>query len=151
MVFGAGLCLGETWRTPPLILTTVDGNWSIHRRWDGDKITRSTRHQEGVTGGGTETVEVGPYERGVWTDWVFQVKWAYDDQGQLKVWQNGQLVADRQGPNTFRDFIMPYFKIGIYKPQWTSNPARSHLDERTLYIDAIRIGNGQATYEDVAP
>ncbi|MGF1480888.1 MAG: polysaccharide lyase [Cyanophyceae cyanobacterium] len=141
----------ETWRTPPLALITANGNWSIYRRWDSNKVTQGGLFQPGVSTGDTESIDLGAYERGVWTDWVFYVKWSHESDGLLKVWKNGNLVVNRTGPNTFHDLIGPYFKIGIYKPSWKDDSTTSSINKRTLYIDEIRIGNAKAEYQDVAP
>lgn len=110
-------------------------------------------------------VDLGPLTKGVWTDWVFQVRWdmsAYDvdnaggSPGFVRVWKNGQLMADNgngytdQGANSFRwerhDEAL-HFKLGLYKGAdrvWDP-------DTRIAYFDEIRIGTGEETYETMAP
>ncbi|BAC92206.1 polysaccharide lyase [Gloeobacter violaceus] len=140
--------LGETWRSPALNLQVAAGNWKINRRWDPNPVTYDNTPGPG---GGTESIGLGPYSKGVWTDWVLHVNWSYEDNGVLEVWKNGVLVLAREGPNTYNDQTGPYLKLGIYKPDWKYDPAESTTSSRTLYIDEVRIGNSKATYEEVSP
>jgi hypothetical protein len=54
-------------------------------------------------------------------------------------------VVDHRGPNSYNDEVVPYFKVGLYKRKWNM------VSKRVLYADEVRIGNGNATYSDVAP
>jgi hypothetical protein len=87
---------------------------------------------------------------GEWMDFVMQVNWTHDPQkGFLKLWINGELKIDYKGP-TFMDYATktgPYFKAGNYKGagNW---PGTS---PRIIYIDEIRIGDKNATFEMVNP
>jgi hypothetical protein len=98
------------------------------------------------------SVDLGSYERGKWTDWVMHVKWSYKPDGFLKLYKNGKLVFTRNGPTYFNISKGPYFKMGIYmginNPDW---PDHGKVRNRTLYTDEYRMGNANATYEDVAP
>jgi hypothetical protein len=46
--------------------------------------------------------------------------------------------------------VTSYFKLGINKFGWLTQ-ATSAINQRILYFDEVRIGNGTATYNDVAP
>jgi hypothetical protein len=140
--------LGETWRSPALNLQVAAGNWKINRRWDPNPVTYDNTPGPG---GGTESIGLGPFSKGVWTDWVIHVNWSYENNGVLEVWKNGELVLMREGPNTYNDQTGPYLKLGIYKPDWKYDPAESTTSRRTLYIDEVRIGNSKTTYEEIAP
>ncbi len=65
--------------------------------------------------GGVREYDLGPYETGVWTDWVMHVKWSYDQDGIAEVWKDGRKVIDQSGPNAFNDARGPFFKMGLYK------------------------------------
>jgi hypothetical protein len=59
----------------------------------------------------------------------------------------GNLVINRAGVKTASD--APYFKLGINKFGWSFQP--SSTTQRILYFDEVRIGNANATYNDVVP
>ena len=139
--------IGEDWRNPPLALHTSDGVWTVSNIWDskantfesGERVYSGSRH-----------FDLGAYVTGRWTDWVFHVKWSYESDGILQIWQDGVLVVDEPGPNTFNDERGPAFKMGIYKG-WKHPEAQGNVDKRVLFHDELRIGNASATYCDVAP
>jgi hypothetical protein len=80
-----------------------------------------------------------------WYDVVTHVKWAAQG-GIVEMWIDGEKYVDYGGPTLTRGST-PYFKMGINR--WGSNGAPSN--DRVLYFDALRIGNANATYADVAP
>ncbi|AFZ29864.1 hypothetical protein Glo7428_1295 [Gloeocapsa sp. PCC 7428] len=137
--------LGEKWRSPQLALVTADGKWHVHRRWDHQQVTKNN------TPAGKETITLGAYQTGVWTDWVFRVKWSYEADGLVEVWKNGKLVVRKTGPNTYNDEVGPYQKFGVYKTDWKHHPEKSRASVRVLYFDSIRMGDASAEYADVAP
>ncbi len=140
--------LGETWRNPVMALNTSGGVWSVSNIWDAKPNTFASGKK--VYGGGHK-YDLGPYRTGVWTDWVFHVKWSYEKDGLLEVWKNGKRLVEQRGPNCFNDAKGPYFKMGIYKG-WR-NPKRPSgaVNRRVLYHDEFRMGGADADYEDVAP
>lgn len=140
--------IGESWRSPPLSLSTMDGNWRIGRIWDPNPLT--LKNTPGL-GGGTERIDLGGYALSVWTDWIVHVKWSYQADGLLEIWKNGNLVVQRIGPNTYNDKVGPYFKMGIYKPDWKHKPEKSTTDTRTIYFDEVHIGDKSTSYTDIAP
>jgi hypothetical protein len=139
---------GETWRNPVMALSTTGGRWSWVSRWDAKRNTfESGKRQYG----GTRTYDLGPYERGVWTDWVVHVKWSYRTDGVLEIWQNGRQVIDQEGPNAFNDAHGPFFKMGLYKGWRDPNRRGDAVSRRVLYHDEFRMGGAEASYADVAP
>ena len=140
--------LGEKWRNPLLALSTTSGRWSWVSRWDAKRNTFETGRREY---GGIQEYDLGPYETGVWTDWVVQVKWSYGSDGFLKVWKNGSAVIDQAGPNAFNDAKGPFFKMGLYKGWGNPDKASDVVNSRLLYHDEFRMGGAEATYDDVAP
>ena len=137
--------LGEKFRQPPLVLNTSGDEWSLLRRWDPDWVNVKVGPR-----GGSERVPLGKYELGKWTDWVIHIKWSADDTGFFELWKDDELVVEREGPNTYRDVVAPYFKTGVYQ-QKEDGATDFSVDLRKLFIDEIRIGNAKATYEDIAP
>lgn len=141
------LSAGEVWRSPPLAVLTQDGNWRINWRWDADRIMKRNRPD------GSKSRELGKYETGVWTDWVFHVKWSWQSDGLLEVWKNGRKQIRYEGPVGYNDRSGVYFKTGIYKWVWNMTPEKdqSTTDKRVIFVDEVRIGSPKATYKDVEP
>ena len=139
--------IGEDWRSPVMALLTSNPNlssswakWTLNLRYDSKRNTFESgeRVYDGV-----ETFELGSYETGVWTDWVFHVRWSYESDGLLEIWKNGVKILYYEGPNAFNDAEGPYFKMGIY----TADVPYT----RIVYHDEFRMADANSTYEDVAP
>jgi hypothetical protein len=140
--------LGETWRNPVMALSTTDGRWSLLNRWDAKKNTFEGGKRRY---GGAKRYDLGPYRKGVWTDWVVHVKWSYRADGFLRVWRDGRKVVDQDGPNAFNDAKGPYFKMGIYKGWKDPKRPSDAVTKRILYHDEFRMAGASGRYEDVAP
>ncbi len=136
--------LGERPRSPSLALRIKDRRWIVTYRYDRKRLSVGN----GAPKGKVLTVR---YRRGVWTDWVFFVRWSWGDDGLTRVWKDGELLASRAGPNTYNDAVGPILKIGIYKAPWNRPEARSAVSSRTLYFDEVRVARGAGGYEVVAP
>ncbi len=134
--------LGETWRKPPLSLVTKNGNWFLSQNWDSKEVTKIGHENKNTT-------NLGRYEPEKWTDWVFHVKWSYKDDGLIEIWKNNKLILSKTGPNVYNDFFGPYFKIGLY-PNWKNNRDRSNINQREIYIDAIKIGESDFRTEKIS-
>jgi hypothetical protein len=91
--------------------------------------------------------DLGPVTSNKWIDFVIRVKWATDTSGLLQLWMNGNLVINRSGVKTTS--AVSYFKAGINKFGWSNQS--SSVTQRVLYFDEVRVGNANATYNDVAP
>lgn len=138
--------LGEDWRSPPLSLSVRGGNiWRISNRWDTKALTINNTPE------GTANLWEGKYEPGKWVDWVFHVKWSHRTDGLIQVWKNGQQIVNRTGPNTYNDQTGPYFKMGIYKPDWKYKPSASTVDTRVISFDEVKIGDRNANFSAVSP
>lgn len=145
--------LGETWRVPPIALSTKNGHWFLHIEWATQPINTN------YTISGLKDIDLGPYDKNVWTDWVFHVRFSWQDDGILKIWKNGKVVFNLNGPNSYNDQNSPYFKIGLYKWVWnsisnnTSQKAGLQIQPKTkiIYYDEVRVGNENANYKIVKP
>jgi len=144
----------ESGRNPPLTLKTsedgVGGRWTI-----GGKYSAKAINTKGDYDGAFST-DLGPYETGKWTDWVFRVKWSYMNDGLLEVWKDGKKVYSRlNAPIGFNDESGPFFKMGIYKGAWELLPEDgSKLDavkHRVIYHDEFKMADERGSYELVAP
>jgi len=136
--------LGEVWKSPALTLVTQNGRFYLNRIWDSKPVTQKNPE-------GRETIDLGPYQTGKWTDLVFHIKWSYTSDGLLELWQDGNLIVSKTGPNYYNDQRGPYLKIGIYKGDWKRQPEKSVVSKRSIYFDELRVGGSNARYEDVAP
>ncbi|MEM1003103.1 MAG: heparin lyase I family protein [Bacteroidota bacterium] len=121
---------------PPLSLATYKGNWMLYRAWDSKPVTLKKQPE------GKETINLGRYETGTWTNWKFEIRWSHKNNGVIYVWQNDELVWSGEGPNTYNDQRGPNYKVGIYKPGWKSNPQRSQVNTRTLFVDDVTVKPG---------
>jgi len=137
--------LGEDGRRPSLSLSIRNDKLELNNHWDSRSTTLSRK------GVGAKAWDLGPVAKGQWTDWVFHAKWSHKSDGLLEVWRDGRLVVSKTGPNTYNDKTSPSMKIGFYKRQWKNNPEASTTTERVIYYDAVRIGDANASYKDVAP
>lgn len=136
--------LGEQHISPPILLGVLNDHFILDTRTDSNTVT--------VQGNFTfERIDLGLAAKNSWTDFVFHIKWAYNNTGILELWKNGKLVYSRLNkPNSYNDKLYPYFKCGIYKWDW-AGVSNSVTTERLLYIDEVRIGNEKARYCDVSP
>ncbi len=139
---------GENWRNPIMALSTTKGKWGWVSRWDAKRNTFASGKRQY---GGTQHYDLGPYSKGVWTDWVIHILWSYESNGLLQVWKDGDLVIDQKGPNAFNDEHGPFFKMGLYKGWRDPNRPSDPVSKRLLYHDEFRMGGDEAGYDDVAP
>lgn len=129
--------LGETWRVPPVSLNTAKGRYHISIVSDPARVNADTLgHAHYAI---NKSFDLGPVTTNVWTDWVWHIKWGYDNSGLVEVWQNGKLVFSYNGPVGFNDENYPYFKIGIYKWAWNPGSTKSKLSQRVMYVDDVKI------------
>lgn len=133
--------------SPPLSLQIYKGNWILELRYDSVDIN----YDKGANIK-AKVFNLGPWERGVWNDWVFNYNYSYNDDGYLKVWKNGKLVLDYKGKNFYKGSYDPFFKIGLYRWVWSSGwPSfleQSVLTSRVYYVDNVKIGNKKAILQD---
>ena len=120
-------------RGPPLALRIVDGRWRITYGWDKDFV--STPGPKAIW-----PLWSGVVETGRWIDWLFRVRWSYEDDGMIEIWKDGVKIVSHNGPNAYNDIRGNYIKLGSYHPRV----------ERVLYLDAIRIGDNTETLETMA-
>ncbi len=126
---------GENAGSPPLSLRVEGGDWVIHARWDSRRTSDKEQPEGRLTLGRV------PCERGRWTDWVFRYRASSAADGMLEIWMDGAPLVRREGPNCYNDEQGLSFRWGLHE---TGVP-------RAFFGDELRIGNAQATYEDVVP
>jgi len=119
--------IGDTnGRGPPLALRVIDGYFRLSYGWDASLRSRK-KHLARYT------LWHGPLITGEWIDWRIRARWAYDDDGLLQIWQNGRLIVDHRGPNTYNDIRGVYLKIGSYHP----------AERRTVFFDDVYVGSAE--------
>jgi len=128
---------------PMAAIRPQDGRWRWDVRWDPAACM-------GSTPAGQDMIDMGPQERGRWTDFVIRFVFSHEDDGITQVWLDGKLVVDRVGmPNHYNNERGPYLKIGFYKAGWLNN--KTDVTTRTVYFDAIRVYEGSDGYDIVNP
>ena len=78
-------------------------------------------------------------KQGQWTDFVMYVKTDGVKEGVLKIWQDGKLMVDHRGS---LGTASGRWKFGLYQGQRTN---------RHIYVDALKIGDKNSSYAEVAP
>ncbi len=136
--------LGEKGRSPALAIRTKGKKWYVTQRWDHRPLTP---HNSGKKG----TLFSSPFQRGVWTDWAFFVRWSHQEDGEVRVYMNQKLVAQRRGPSTYNDRRGPIMKFGIYKPPWNTPQTPSAVSFREAYFDEVYAARGEAGLWGVSP
>lgn len=137
------LIKGEAWRSPPVALIILNDRFILDLRHDARAVTQGELK--------LTRIDLGPVDKDVWNDWVFHVKWAWDNTGILEVWKNNKLIVSRKNmPNCYNDLTYPYLKIGLYKWEWgwKATPA---VQKRVYFLDELTIGTAAAGYNGVYP
>jgi hypothetical protein len=107
-------------------------------------------HQNGGSSSSQEFARpvLGPLLKNQWVDFVLHIRWSGDDSGIIEVWMNGAKKYSYHGRTNWGG---QYIKLGINKFCWVDQCGPSSVDTRVMYIDALRIGNENANYNDVKP
>ncbi|MGF7231329.1 polysaccharide lyase [Arachidicoccus sp.] len=124
---------GETWRSPPIALSTKDGHWWLNMLWAKNVVNTNK------TISGSRYVDLGEYQCDQWTNWTFHIRFSYKSYGIIEVWKNKKMVYNHKGPNYYNDKKGPYFKFGIYKWEWMKKNIKTVINERVLYFNNIKI------------
>ncbi|QNF32003.1 heparin lyase I family protein [Adhaeribacter swui] len=128
---------GDGTRVPPISLSVLKGRFVLTINYSAKRFN--------TTPDGRVRYDLGPVVKDKWLDFVYNIKYSYKADGQLRLWMNGNKVVDYTGPNTYNDAVNPHFKMGVYKRNWSKG------SKRVIYFDDVRIGDSKATYNDVAP
>lgn len=97
----------------------------------------------------TEVVyDLTPWALNTWTDIVMMTKFRSDSTGQCKVWINGTLHLDYNGPTCLANDNQLYFHSELYAfyPGGTANGTVAKV-----YNDSTRIGDGTSNFDEVKP
>ena len=132
---------------------TIYTTWDYLRRKNFLKIHAEEIKNAKIANSGSSAIgdpvwEI-PCPENQWLDFVFHFKYSYSDDGFIKVWFNGELIVDLSGSTCYyldkcgrpRDprYVL---KIGSYKEE-------KKFNYREMFVDEIRIGGEDASYQDV--
>lgn len=146
--------LKEQWRSPPLLLSLTNMKdeygriipaWAIRQVHDPRSISEdglSMVHRRRWTTPAWRQSAVD--DLGKWTDFSFNVKFSWEEDGVMAVYKNGNMVMNHTGPNCFNDQVAPRIHFGLYKWNWRIPEANDtkHAFEKIVYYDNIRVYNG---------
>lgn len=98
-------------------------------------------------------VDLGTIIKDKWQAYVIHVKHSSGSTGLIEIWRDGAKILSRTGPNMYKvggDFKNPNLKLGIYKSGWNDSKT-TMTRKRLIYFDEIKIGNENATLEEMTP
>ena len=90
--------------------------------------------------------DLGAIQKGQWHNVVIHMLHSRGSDGITELWFNGKKLLDLTGRN-INDDHLPKWKLGIYKSTWHSK--KTTVSKRVLYYDNIKVGNKDATYEEM--
>ncbi len=129
----------------PSFMYIMKGHWYF----EGIVISDSATHT------GKFLYDLGPVDKGVWTDWIMNRNFTQNDSGYIKLYKNGKLVLNHTGGNWIEKghYAEMYMPLGIYKWPWNDSTGEGRgpslvNDQRVVYYDEIRFGNTAAKLED---
>lgn len=124
------------WPPPPFQLQMNNGRLRMTRYGLSTSTPTIDRNQHW---------DLGAVPRGAWVDFVFHLVGSTGSSGIFDVWVNGERKVNYRGA-TVADNRTWYNKMGVYVGLG-NNASR----DRSLYYDEYRVGNQNATCNDVAP
>ncbi|TLD69907.1 hypothetical protein FEM03_14320 [Phragmitibacter flavus] len=135
---------------PNLAISISNDRWYIRQSFGSP--------QEGVSRNSERLEE--SVQRGQWVSWIIHAKWHPGAEGLLQIWKDGKLVFNQAGPNVYGTIgveYTPYFKTGIYRPEWHVNTERKLENFRTevaeskiktVFVSDVKVGSERARLED---
>jgi len=143
---------GDTSNRPPVAIAVEGKSWVAKVHWNSNGWGSVGENA------GEALFKLGEIQPGVWVDFVVHAKWTGGPDGVLQIWKDGKMLVDRIGPNEYSENKEgPYFKIGIYHPQWKTFRANGFSGDAAVtraivvYDDEVRVSPAPATYDDVKP
>lgn len=112
---------------PGMRLALVNNQLRVEHKFLEDDIIQST---------GTEI----DFPRNEWVELIWEVKLSTEDNGTVKLWQNGQMIIDTKNNRTLpKDFL--YFQQGtkgMYSSIEVGITANSDDSDLTMWVDDIK-------------
>jgi hypothetical protein len=116
--------MGEVLRGPPLGIEYNAGDFYI-------RIYHSSKRRMTETIPASALYRSDEYsKKGVWHDFLINVKWTYKKDGYLNVWIDRNRVIKYRGPIGYNDRKGLYFKMGIYRDRSPDTFVLYHDDYR---------------------
>jgi hypothetical protein len=141
---------GEAYRNPPLVFRIDGDNWGASWAANHNKINEwkdYTVHEE---------AQLSLIQKGTWNSVVLNFKTSFNSDGFYRVFVNGNLDLDYQGPIFYNDDKGPYIKFGLYKPSWKPKAIEAGwggvydgISQRIYFQDDIKIFRGSNGQESV--
>ncbi len=81
---------------------------------------------------------------GKWTDIVVNANWSHKDNGFYKIWADGNMIYNFQGPTLYAKHLKAGFKIGVYR-SWLDHIWAEGRDGgiTVVYYDEIKFGKSE--------
>lgn len=103
--------------------------------------------ESGSIPGSLVKYDLGLITKDAWHEFVLHFIHSYTSDGFVEVWHNGLKVLTVNGANMY-DNTLPKWKIGLYKASFKFGT--SLVDKRIIYFDNIRVGNANASFENLS-
>ncbi|KAH0593627.1 hypothetical protein MHUMG1_08765 [Metarhizium humberi] len=104
---------------PPIALSVKDMRWLLvvhHLENPSDSKPKA------------QWYDLGQTTKGTWTQWDFRIDWSRPEvNGTVTVMLNDKTVVVHKGSNNYHQTEAPYFKQGIYRPNWNPDKGLSYL------------------------
>lgn len=128
-----GYTLVDGQNTNPPISLAVQGD---HWRLMVNRLTSATQV-------GKKQFLLPPIQTGVWHHFDVRINWSRNGQGgAINLSHNGQTWVTYNGANNYDQKNPPYFKVGIYHPQWNPRKKVPHVSGGApiiIYIAGVAI------------
>ncbi len=129
-----------------MFMTVKEGRMSFSWTWDAERVSPKNQNIDANKRG----TSVSGNFRDRWVDIVVHAKfdWTSNRNGVLEVWIDGNKVINEQGIRLgYNDDRGAYPSWGMYY----SSAQEIYNFDHWLYVDEIRIGNENASLNDVSP
>lgn len=134
--------IGEEWRSPSIAMIVHNDRFRFDVDYNAEPISNLMQTVN------NKQYDLGAIPKGVWVEFVFHIIHSHESDGLVEIWQNGTKVLEHKGGNRWNDKQLPFWKVGVYKWLWNNN-GTTDTKQRVLYLDDIRVGNENATYNDM--
>jgi hypothetical protein len=110
----------------PVSLYVRNGRWILSVRGDANPASSLKTMSR-------KSFDLGPAEKGKWNDWKIDYKPSTGQDGEIRVWKNGQEVVNHKGPNAFAG-EPGYAAFGVYRPKGKAG------GNRVIDYDEVNVG-----------
>lgn len=125
------------------------GTPTLSLRANKGKLRLRIGHSEAIPTAQWKYFDFGEIPKDEWNEYVFHVIHSNKSNGLIEVWKNGEKIVSHKGPNIYKtDDRVPRWKLGIYKSTWKKGSSNTNL--RITYVDNVRIGDENASFEDLS-